>query len=133
MEMPVQVIVVLFVAVVVGGAVIMFSQRVLTNAQQGIVSIGQEDAQGVAIVTLGAGAAAGDVHKLAQSCLDKHPGELDVQDCFVVRGNVPSVASLHAVKLQPMARNITMNVSAASGASALFISYDPRGYVKISS
>jgi hypothetical protein len=131
--MPINIIITLFVALVVGGAIIMFGRTTIMQGQQELYKVG-ETPDGVTILNLSAAATQADVQRLAKNCALSSKGAVDVKDCYIVRGDLagilPGLPSIHAT---PLDGAIVANVTFTGTPNALFISYDPRGWVAISS
>ena len=130
MEMPIQVMIVLFVAIVVGTSILMFSQKSLLQTEERLNEIGElSEEDGLQVITLGDSATSEDILYLAEACADKNAGGLVTDECFVVRGEIPSVSSLDGEPVD----TLTISVSASSGDSALFINFNPAGTIDITS
>jgi len=131
MDLPIKIVITLFVAVVVGGAIILFAERTLTKGEQNLQTLGQTP-EGVTIVQLPVTSTAADVQKLAAACRRMSMGSIDKQQCFVARGGIPGAAALNTLNGAP-AEDFTISVTALPGATALFIDSDPLGKIIISS
>jgi hypothetical protein len=129
LDLPIKVVITLFVSFVVGGAVILFAQRTLSTGEQHLNTVGTTE-QGVEIISLSAAASASDVKKLADACAQIGIGSVAQKDCFVVKGTIPG--GIAALDGQP-AGSSTVQVTASGSATALFILYDPSGKVIIGS
>ncbi|MDD9954023.1 MAG: hypothetical protein OXR66_06825 [Candidatus Woesearchaeota archaeon] len=129
MDDAVRIVVVLFVAVVVGGTIILFSQRTLTEAEQQLYDFDPVSNPGLEVVTFPATATVADVQKLADACTRKFQGEVTAEECFVVKGAIPDPSTLDGLP----AGSLTIAVDFAAGATALFIAYDPSGVIRITS
>ena len=127
MDLTIEVVITLFVAFIVGGAVILFSQRTLNTGQQNLGQVGKT-ADGVQIISLSSSSNTASIEKLARSCAQIGVGSVSSVDCFVVKGVIPSLAGLDGMSVGDSA----IKVTAAPGASALFIAYNG-GKVIISS
>ncbi len=80
MELPIRIIIVLFVAVVVGGSIIMFSQEMLNNARQSVNQLEVKDEEQI----LEAGSlSADDVLALANQCVRDNAG-IEETICYAV-------------------------------------------------
>ena len=119
MELPIRVMIVLFVAVAVGGLVIVFSQQLLLDARQGINNLGPDDIKEGHIIELEA-MNPEDVTRLAEQCVRDYYGTFDDIDCFAVfvSGGVLMPAN------QSLVFNHTFNTSLAE-TTAFRLTFQP--------
>lgn len=129
MDLPIKIIVTLFVALVVGGSIILFAQRTINSGEQQLHEIGKTE-KGVSIISLPSGATAEDVKKLAFACVQLGIGYVAEKECFVVKGNIPS--DLSSID-NTIVDGKTIDVTSSASATALFITYNPLGKIIISS
>lgn len=80
MELPIRIIVVLFVAIIVGGTIILFSQEILNDARQSMEELGVEDEE--QIIETGS-LTEDDVLALANQCVRDNAG-IEGTICYAV-------------------------------------------------
>lgn len=80
MDLPIRIIVVLFVAIVVGGSIIMFSQEILGNARQSVNELGVEDEEHIVETD---SLTEDDVLALANQCVRDNAG-IEETICYAV-------------------------------------------------
>lgn len=120
MEMPIQVTIVLFVAVVVGGFVILFSQQLLGQAKDNIVNIDAKDVEKDHILEIDVMNAA-DVLALASQCARDNYGTFDDKTCYAVFANSVTLPQTGA----QLPNNFTLQVEATSASTTLLFTYMP--------
>lgn len=112
MELPIRVMIVLFVAVAVGGLVIVFSQQLLLDAREGVRQIGPDDVREGHIIELST-IQSEDVIRLAEQCVRDYQGTFDEIDCFAVFLNNPVVMPSNQTITQSFSFNTTLVESTA--------------------
>src|ERR1041384_5077442 len=85
--MPIQVIIVLFVALIVGGAIISFSRSSLNNAQQTLNDQWKNDPAHKDQVVEVDTATETTIANLAQECLKQNQGSVEEKLCFALFAN----------------------------------------------
>jgi hypothetical protein len=131
MELPIQVIVVLFIALVVGGAIIAFSQDAFNRAQIDI-NDWRADPQKRDMVVEVNEATDQTIEGLANSCVRENIGNIDEKVCFALFASAFTVdwGSLHGMTLE---NNFTLDTTAVDpGANAVRITYHPLKKVIVS-
>jgi len=128
MELPITVIITLFVALLVAIGVIFFSKDVLLKSRQNLNELGNENEIKDKVISI-SGSGGTIFQDLAVQCAKDHLGSLERELCFVVRGSglSPSVSQ----SIQVKGRTFTIQNTVASGATAAFIYYDPPGQITI--
>ncbi|MFH0870294.1 MAG: hypothetical protein V1866_04530 [archaeon] len=125
MEMPIAVMITLFVCIIVAVAVISFSREVLIKSKDNVNKIGPDDDLGTKIV---AGSGPTLFYDLAVQCAKDSQGKVDRDLCFVVKtgggSSTPSQSSFTAD-----GRDFTIEDNSGGGATAVFIYYDPLGKI----
>ncbi len=130
MDQVINVIIVLFLAVVVAGMILLFSQRTLTTTEQRLTTLGFDpETQDMQTITLPTGATSDDVKALVDACARMHQGTAKPHTCFIIRGSIPGVSSLDSTTAEG---GLTISVTASSSATALFIEHKV-GSLEISS
>ncbi len=134
MDMPIQIVIVLFVAVAVGGAVIMFTQSSLNNAQQGLADKLKDDpAYKNSIVEVDI-ATDSTLIALAETCNKRYASSPDPVTCFAVFAKTWDV-DFDAVGSTKVATDVTINTEGVQHRGndivALKILYQPVGKIVI--
>jgi hypothetical protein len=132
MELPIQVIVVLFVALIVGGAIVAFSQQSLRNAQETLNERWREDPANKQLVVDVVEADEGTILSLANECVRKSQGVVAEQTtCFAVFS--PSFTDLASLNDRELLEGFKLNTTGAPDTpQAVRITYNPAGTVEVS-
>lgn len=135
MELPIQIIVVMFVALAVGGAVIMFSQTTLNRAQTDFADRWRNDpAMKDSIVEVNE-ATSGTIISLAKECYKKMSATPDGGVCFALFATTWT-ADFAAIDGTPIGgteeTQYLLDTSAVvEPVTAVRISYDPLGAIRV--
>ena len=129
MEMPIQVIVVLFVALVVGGAIIAFSQNTLNTAQLDL-NQWRNDPQKRDMLIEVQNATAETVLGLAGACLEQHTGGVTEADCFALFADTFAV-DWDALNGTNISQQFTLDTTGVDDPSAVRIAYHPAGRITV--
>lgn len=144
MEMPIRLIIVLFVALLVASSLLVFAKDIINSARNQIsqLNMGREEQQGddrefIQLASLDTGQLRG----LIEECWRRSQLEATSTHCFSLRiadpaSNSVDVAALEALDLDGSDTTQDVNVSTsvvASGSRAAFIEYDiVSGMVEVS-
>lgn len=125
MEMPIAVMITLFICIVVAVGVIFFSREVLLESKSKVNNIGPADELGAKVVS---GSGPTLFYDLSVQCAKDSQGKVDRDLCFVVKtgggSSTPSQSSFTAD-----GRSFTIEDNSGGGATAVFIYYDPLGKI----
>jgi hypothetical protein len=125
MEMPIQVIVVLFIALVVGGAIIAFSQGSFNNAKQTLNEQWKNDPANKDQVVEVTTATDATILNLARECVKRNAGTVEEKLCFALFANQYQVNwnTLHNTDIG-YGFNLSVQLQNPN-ANALRITYNP--------
>ena len=113
MDMPITVIIVLFVAVVVGGAILLFSRQSLDASQQQLMEQLRKDPTTADKVVQLDAATQSSIMNLAQECGKNRAGATESTLCYAVFANtMPDFAAMNGAAL---GNGVTLNTSGVSG------------------
>ena len=133
MEMPIVVVITLFVAVVVGLGIILFSRDVLVRSQQNLDEFGNDDEIKDKVVAVN-NPGSETFRSLALQCAKDLSGNIDRELCVIVKGTgVSSSNSINGDTVEAKGRTFTIQSSVATTATAAFMYYDPAGRITIES
>jgi len=125
MEMPIAVMITLFICIVVAVGVIFFSREVLLESKDKVQNIGPDDELGAKIVT---GSGPTMLYELAVQCAKDSQGKVDRELCYVVKtGGGSSTPSQNSFTAD--GRDFTIEDNSGGGATSVFIYYDPLGKI----
>jgi hypothetical protein len=125
MEMPIQVIIVLFLALVVGGAILAFSQSSLNNAQQTLNDQWKNDPANKDQVVEVATATDATILNLAKECVKRNAGSVEEQLCFALFATQYQV-NWNLINNAELGQGFNLSVQMQNpNANALRITYDP--------
>ena len=134
MEMPIAVMIMLFISIVVGIGVISFSDTLLTRSQDDLRNLGREerDALEDRLVTLPT-LNKNNVRNLAEQCARDKVAVVGREICYVLHGNVQeSVNNLDGQELNVDHRTLEFQIQISSSSpNALFMYYNPLGSIEI--
>jgi hypothetical protein len=134
MEMPINIIVVLFVALIVGGAILLFSKNALNHAQQDLNDKWRDDpVNKESVIELGVASSA-EIVNLANACVRKgrQSASVDSSLCFGVFAT--SITPLGPLQGTALDEGFTLDTMGVVGApTAVRITYDPMNKIFISS
>lgn len=132
MELPIQIIVVLFVAIVVGGAVVMFSQTTLNRAQLDLADRWRDDPALKDSVFDVKNATANTIMTLAQECHKRLSATPDQEVCYALFAEEWSV-DFAAIDGATVAEGVVLNTSGvtADPITAVKILYHPSGQIRV--
>jgi hypothetical protein len=135
MEMPIQIIIVLFVAVVVGGAIIAFSQSTLSRAQQQLADKWRDDPALKNSIVEVSDATDNTIITLAQACYKMRSATPDASVCFALFAKTWSAhfPTLDNTNLGAEYGNYTLDTTGvtATEITAVKIRYDPLGKIRV--
>lgn len=127
MELPINVIVILFVAVAVGTALIFLSQDIFFNSKSKIYDLDLKGVENNKIIETVSNVTAGTIRALAEECVKISEGVPHRELCFVVRGQKEDVENADGDTTN--LRNFIINTTATIGGNVTMIYYDPSGTV----
>ena|SRR3989344_2437206 len=137
MEMPIQVMIVLFVALVVAGGVVMFSSDVFTTSRQNLANIvPREDDQRVVDIE-GGDISSATIAILVDQCWNdkEYAGTPDRELCFIVHGSTVSAAQSVVAGFSEIAKTnparLKWSVTTTQNLNSLALYYDPTGFVEV--
>ncbi len=135
MEMPIAVMITLFVAVVVAGILISFSQGIILQSKDKLRDLNQDEKSELddKVIKLG-NVDASTVKDLAIQCAKDVSQSIKEVLCFVIRGDSFDVAGINGIDQDTILhaeKNLTINVNIVAGFNALFITYNPLGSIDI--
>ena len=137
MEMPINVMVVLFVALAVAGGVLMFSSDIFTSSRQSLHNVvPREDDQRIVDIE-GGEINSGTVAYLVDQCWsDKEfGGTPDRELCFIVHGSKVTAASAEVAAASEIAKTdstkLKWSVASPQSLNSLAIYYDPSGFIEV--
>lgn len=122
MELPIRVMIVLFVAIVVGGMIIVFSNQILDQTRNDLYTLGVENVGEDRIIEV---ATLGDkeILALAEQCVRDYSGTFDEQICFAVFTQSPiGVAPADGTQV---GSGFTTQSTGVVGAKAIKITFAP--------
>lgn len=130
MELPINVIVILFVAVVVGSVLIMFTRQNLNDAQENLAERFRNNEEMRDHVVEVEEASATTILSLAQECARSNLASAEEKICFAIFATAwPDFAALDGSVLPG---NFTLNSSAVpANPSGVLLSFDPKGTVEV--
>ena len=135
MEMPITVIITLFIAVVVAGIIVSFAQNTIFQGKQNVndfENMNNKKQFGDKLIEL-ARTDGNVVKDLSVQCA-KDSRSTESTLCFAVKSNLFDTVSINALnnqQIQQPGRNLTMKVNIAPSFNVLFINYNPLGFVDI--
>jgi hypothetical protein len=120
MELPIRVMIVLFVALVVASVIILFARNTIDDARRQMLQISKEQPE--KIVDKGTGlVSVAEIVYLAQSCYENKKGQTISEElCYLVHGNIQT-AGLDAKLTEA---KVPHQIDSFSD-SSLFIYYNP--------
>ena len=127
MEMPINVMIMLFVAIVVGGVMIGFSDRIINTGEQRLLTLGQYEEQRPDLIVQLGDVTQDQIIALAQQCARDKIASPSRELCFVIRGNIDDNNLGDAIEFQLDTRTYTIDSDHSSTANALFMEYQPAG------
>ena len=138
MELPISVMIVLFVAIVVGIVVIGFANDSLERAREDIRVLGRDDPEKFDDKLVNVPALTGDVIKsLGMQCVRDLQGYVGEELCFVVRGietsdpGIDQINNLNDEIVNINGNNWTFDVKITGNPNVVFVYYNPIGLIKI--
>jgi hypothetical protein len=130
MELPINIIVILFVAVSVGAAVLFFSQQIFVDAKQGMHTLNVErNDQSSNIIETNNEVNAAMVRALAEECVKKSHGVPYREVCFVVKGSKGNIIDAH--NTNTIESNFTIVTQSIIGGNVTMFYYDPTGRILV--
>jgi hypothetical protein len=134
MEIPIRIVIVLFVALIVGLSIIQFSRETITDAKKNIMKYNRD--KGVEeekVLDMGS-ISEQDIVNLAEECYKQESsGNVDKKLCFVLHGKVTTdSANLNnSFKSMKEPLNLTYVPDEIEDKNALFIYYNPEGKIEV--
>jgi hypothetical protein len=130
MELPINVIVILFVAVSVGAAVLFFSQQIFVDSRQSMYNLNTNNKDlSSNIIETNNVVNAEMVRFLAEECVKKNHGVPHREVCFVVIGKKSNIGEVAGNRTEE--RNFSIDLRPIIGGNATMFYYDPRGRIEI--
>ena len=133
LELPINVMIVMFVAIIVAGAFIGFSQNALVDAQKDLSEISNLRHSNGIIEPLEFNSITDNiVLSLATMCLELNSGRPDKAFCFSARSTSSIDVSIPAdskVQFNSLDFDVKLNTQTGAGTKALFFYYDPMGEI----
>ncbi len=126
MDMPISVIITLFVAIVVGVAIIGFSSDILTDARDDIGNIGNEEDEDfqdniVEVSTI----TESRIESLSEQCI-RDSSAMEKEVCFVIRGEeIEDLSGLEGKTLNILGVEWDLEVEENINSRTVFIEYNP--------
>lgn len=135
MELPITVMITLFVAVVVAMIIVSFSYDTILEGKKNINRLGsnQEDKFDEKVINL-ENVDGNVVKDLATQCTKDVQHSTQETLCFVVRSssfNVASIKGIDGAFVTGAESNFTIKVNVASSFNAIFIHYNPLGFIEV--
>ena len=136
MEMPINVIIILFIALAVAGGVLVFASDIFTTSRQNIQNIvprGEDEK----VVDIEGGVITGkEIGFLADQCWNEneYKGTPTRELCFIIHGDRVDMVNVNAqiastAKIDPNRLKIELDQTKALNSVTLY--YDPEGYIHI--
>ena len=140
MELPISVMIVLFVAIVVGIVVIGFANTSLDRARDDIRVLGRDDPEKFEDKLVSVPALSGDrIKNLGMQCVRDFQGHIGEELCFVVRGlrtdegGIQEINALNQEIVNINDNNWTFHVDIIGNPNVIFVYYNPIGRIEVSS
>jgi hypothetical protein len=136
MEMPIAATITLFIAVVVAGLIIAFSQDTVLKAKETLVNLWNknDDVKTEDKIIEVESINAQGVKNLAVQCAKDVPNALEETLCFVVKsGSFANIGTINGETISVDERKLTIKVSVGSNYNSIFIYYNPLGSIDIKS
>lgn len=140
MELPISVMIVLFVAIVVGIVVIGFANSSLDKARDDMRSLGRDDPEKFEDKLVSVPALSGErIKSLGMQCVRDFQGYIGEELCFVVRGldtsdeGIQQINALNDEVVNVNGNNWTFRVDITGKPTAVFVYYNPVGRIHVSS
>jgi hypothetical protein len=123
MDMPIKVMMTLFIALVVSSVIILFARNTVDDARRQMLDIGKTNPE--KIVDKGtADVSASEIVYLAQSCYEAQKSQaLSKELCYIVHGTINTDKA--TVSSQLTSIGILNDVDFPSGTSTLLVYYNP--------
>ena len=125
MELPINVVIIMFVAVAIGTALIYFSSDVFMDARQDLNRLGIKNIEDESkIVEVDGKVTASMIRALSEECV-KRSEAVPLRDlCFVIRGEQENIGQVTGNRT--VFKNFTINAtSTLGGANVTMLYYDP--------
>lgn len=130
MEMPINIIVILFVAVIVGSVLIIFTRQNLNDARENLAERFLQEGGTTDDIVEVQNVTETTIISLAEECLDRKQGGFEREVCFALfASSWPDLSALNDTELPYGTRLI---IEASPSPSAVKISYDPSGRILVS-
>ncbi len=136
MEMPITVIITLFVAIVVAGILIAFSQNLIFQGKEQLRTINKKENDFDEKLIELPKVDGSNIIDLAIQCAKDVPHAVEETLCFVVKSDSFDLGSINPIDgqvINPDERTLTLRLNIDAGFNALFIKYNPLGYIEINS
>jgi hypothetical protein len=102
LEMPIQIVITLFVVLAVGTLVILFSQNVLTSTEQKLDAVGKEEISANNTLVEVTGISSDKVLQLAENCLTNNQGKtLESVVCFTIDSDTDITGDIAVENVNP--------------------------------
>lgn len=135
MELPIRIIVIVFVTLIVGAIMIQFSRNIILDSQAKLHEVGKkEDPLKDKIIELNPGSQT-EYANLARACYDMGYGKVVDPNgitCFVVRATTaPNQASIRTAYQGDDYDSTLLTVTVSGGVRTLYFTYEPVGNIII--
>ncbi len=135
MEMPIAVMIMLFISIVVGIGLISFSDTLLSRSKDDLRDLGREEREALEdrLITLPSINEA-NVRSLAEQCARDKVAVVGREICYVLQGPVDGgVQNLEGQEIIVGHRTLVFQIEITGNPNALFMYYNPIGTVEIKS
>lgn len=130
--MPIQIIVVFFIVLVVGGAILGFSKNTLNRAQQDLNEWRTDPAKKDLVVEV-TEANETTILSLANACVSENVGNVDEKVCFALFADSFTIADWSAMNDTALESSFRLDTDGVSGTpTAVRITYNPTGRIIVS-
>jgi hypothetical protein len=140
MELPISVMIVLFVAIVVGIVVIGFANTSLDRARDDIRVLGRDDPEKFEDKLVSVPALSSErIKSLGMQCVRDYQGYVAEELCFVVRSidssdpGIQQINDLNDEVVNVNGNNWTFRVDITGNPNVVFVYYNPVGRIHVSS
>ena len=135
MEMPIAVMIMLFISIVVGIGLISFSDTLLSRSKDDLRDLGREEREALEdrLITLPSINEA-NVRSLSEQCARDKVAVVGREICYVLQGPVDGgVQNLEGQEIIVGHRTLVFQIEITGNPNALFMYYNPIGTVEIKS
>ena len=135
MEMPIAVMIMLFISIVVGIGLISFSDTLLSRSKDDLRNLGREEREALEdrLITLPSINEA-NVRSLSEQCARDKVAVVGREICYVLQGPVDGgVQNLEGQEIIVGHRTLVFQIEITGNPNALFMYYNPIGRIEIKS